>query len=111
MVVTYAQVASHPMLHRARTENRKTLVILDEIHHAGDAMSWGSAVREAFEPAAHRLALTGTPFRSDVNAIPFVRYEPDGDGLPRSSSDHSYGYADALQGRGRASGALPRLLR
>ncbi len=49
------------MLHRARTENRKTLVVLDEIHHAGDAMSWGSAVREAFEPAAHRLALTGTP--------------------------------------------------
>ena len=60
-------------------------------------MSWGSAVREAFEPAAHRLALTGTPFRSDVNAIPFVRYEPDGEGLPRSSSDHSYGYADALR--------------
>ncbi|MCZ3385831.1 MAG: DEAD/DEAH box helicase, partial [Actinomycetia bacterium] len=97
VVVTYAQVAAHPMLHRARTENRKTLVILDEIHHAGDAMSWGGAVREAFEPAAHRLALTGTPFRSDVNAIPFVRYEPDGDGLPRSSSDHSYGYADALK--------------
>lgn len=97
VVVTYAQVASHPMLHRARTENRKSLVILDEIHHAGDAMSWGSAVREAFEPAAHRLALTGTPFRSDVNAIPFVRYEPDGDGLPRSASDHAYGYADALR--------------
>ena len=97
VVVTYAQVASHPMLHRARTENRKTLVILDEIHHAGDAMSWGGAVREAFEPAAHRLALTGTPFRSDINAIPFVRYEPDGDGLPRSASDHSYGYADALR--------------
>lgn len=97
VVVTYAQVAAHPMLHRARTENRKTLVILDEIHHAGDAMSWGSAVREAFEPAAHRLALTGTPFRSDVNAIPFIRYEPDGDGLPRSSSDRSYGYADALK--------------
>jgi superfamily II DNA or RNA helicase len=97
VVVTYAQVASHPMLHRARTENRKTLVVLDEIHHAGDAMSWGSAVREAFEPAAHRLALTGTPFRSDVNAIPFVRYEPDGDGLPRSESDLSYGYAQALR--------------
>jgi superfamily II DNA or RNA helicase len=97
VVVTYAQVAAHPMLHRARTQNRKSLVVLDEIHHAGDAMSWGSAVREAFEPAAHRLALTGTPFRSDVNAIPFVRYEPDGEGLSRSSSDHSYGYADALR--------------
>jgi superfamily II DNA or RNA helicase len=97
VVLTYAQVAAHPMLHRARTQNRKTLVILDEIHHAGDALSWGEAIREAFEPAAHRLSLTGTPFRSDVNAIPFVRYEPDGEGLPRSSSDHAYGYADALR--------------
>jgi superfamily II DNA or RNA helicase len=110
VVVTYAQVAAHPMLHRARTQNRKSLVVLDEIHHAGDAMSWGSAICEAFEPAAHRLALTGTPFRSDVNAIPFVRYETDGAGLPRSSSDHSYGYADALR-RGRPTRALPRLLR
>jgi superfamily II DNA or RNA helicase len=97
VVVTYAQVAAHPMLHRARTQNRKSLVILDEIHHAGDALSWGDAIGEAFEPAAHRLSLTGTPFRSDVNAIPFVRYETDGAGLPRSTSDHAYGYADALR--------------
>ena len=73
VVVTYAQVAAHPMLHRARSQNRKTLVVPDKIHHAGDAMTWGDAVMEAFEPAAHRLSLTGTPFRSDVNAIPFVR--------------------------------------
>ena len=33
VVVTYAQVASHPTRHRVRTENRKTLVIFDEIHH------------------------------------------------------------------------------
>ena len=97
VVVTYAQVAAHPMLHRRRTENRKSLVILDEVHHAGDALSWGDAVREAFEPAAHRVCLTGTPFRSDVNAIPFVSYEPDGEGLPRSRADHSYGYPEALR--------------
>lgn len=34
VVVTYAQIASHPCKHRVRTENRKTLVIMDEIHHA-----------------------------------------------------------------------------
>ena len=39
-----------------------------------------TAVREAFEPADARLALTGTPFRSDDNPIPFVSYEQDGDG-------------------------------
>jgi superfamily II DNA or RNA helicase len=55
VAVTYAQVAAHPALHRRRTENRRTLVIFDEIHHAGDALSWGEAVREAFEPARRRM--------------------------------------------------------
>jgi len=97
VAVTYAQVAAHPSLHRVRTEARRTLVILDEIHHAGDAKSWGDAVREAFEPAVRRLALTGTPFRSDDTPIPFVVYEPEADGTARSKADHSYGYADALR--------------
>nr|WP_281386755.1 DEAD/DEAH box helicase [Jiangella mangrovi] len=97
VAVTYAGVAAHPMLHRARCENRRTLVILDEVHHAGDSLSWGEATREAFEPAARRLALTGTPFRSDINPIPFVTYSPDVQGVPRSVADHSYGYAEALK--------------
>lgn len=97
VAVTYAQVAAHPMLHRARTEARRTLVILDEIHHAGDAKSWGEATREAFGPATRRLALTGTPFRSDANPIPFVSYAPDADGVLRSAADHTYGYGDALR--------------
>ena len=96
IAVTYAGIAAHPLLHRARTEGRRTLVVLDEVHHAGDARSWGDAVREAFEPAARRLTLTGTPFRSDDNAIPFVDYLPDADGALRSRADHAYGYAEAL---------------
>ncbi|MGA6166483.1 DEAD/DEAH box helicase [Amycolatopsis magusensis] len=96
VAVTYAQVAAHPTMHRVRTENRKTLVILDEIHHGGDAKSWGDAVREAFTPAVRRLALTGTPFRSDDSPIPFITYEPDGEGALRSRADHAYGYSDAL---------------
>ncbi len=96
VAVTYAQVAAHPVLHRQRTLNRRTLVIFDEIHHAGDALSWGEAVREAFEPARRRLGLTGTPFRSDANPIPFVSYAPDADGSKRSVSDYVYGYGPAL---------------
>jgi superfamily II DNA or RNA helicase len=96
VVVTYAQVASHPTRHRVRTENYRTLVVFDEIHHGGDAKSWGEAIREAFTDATRRLALTGTPFRSDDSPIPFVTYEPDGEGLLRSVADHVYGYADAL---------------
>jgi superfamily II DNA or RNA helicase len=96
VVVTYAQVASHPTRHRVRTENRRTLVVFDEIHHGGDAKSWGDAIREAFDDATRRLALTGTPFRSDDSAIPFVTYTPDVEGLMRSRADHTYGYAEAL---------------
>ena len=96
VAVTYAQVAAHPVLHRRRTENRRTLVVLDEVHHGGDALSWGDAVREAFEPATRRLALTGTPFRSDTSAIPFVTYSAGRDGVRRSEADYSYGYGRAL---------------
>ncbi|MGH3507324.1 MAG: DEAD/DEAH box helicase, partial [Nocardioidaceae bacterium] len=96
VALTYAGVATNPLAFRVRTERFRTLVILDEIHHAGDALSWGEAVREAFEPAVRRLALTGTPFRSDINPIPFVTYASGADGVPRSAADYTYGYADAL---------------
>ncbi|KAA1424271.1 DEAD/DEAH box helicase [Nocardioides antri] len=99
VAVTYAGVGVNPLALRIRAERFKTLVILDEIHHAGDALSWGEGVREAFEPAARRLALTGTPFRSDINPIPFVTYAPDpekGPGVLVSVPDYTYGYAEAL---------------
>ena len=97
-VTTYAQVAARPAVHRSRTEHtRRTLVVLDEIHHAGDGLSWGEAVAEAFEPARRRLAMTGTPFRTRPDErIPFVRYEPDGDGNLASVADYAYGYRQAL---------------
>jgi superfamily II DNA or RNA helicase len=96
-VATYAQVAAKPMLHRRRVEARPSLVILDEIHHAGDGLSWGDAVLEAFDPARQRLALTGTPFRTRADErIPFVCYTDDGDGALASVADYSYGYRDAL---------------
>jgi superfamily II DNA or RNA helicase len=66
-------------------------VILDEVHHGGEDRAWGGALRHAFEPAVRRLCLSGTPFRSDTRAIPFVRYEAD-EAVP----DYEYGYADAL---------------
>ena len=97
VAVTYAQVAANPDLHRRRTQSESTLVILDEVHHGGDALSWGDGIRLAFEPARRRLALTGTPFRSDTAAIPFVTYERGADGVRRSRADYSYGYADALR--------------
>ncbi|WP_026530909.1 DEAD/DEAH box helicase [Haematomicrobium sanguinis] len=97
VAVTYAQVAANPAVHRAKTEAVRTLVILDEIHHGGDALSWGDGIRDAFDPAHRRLALTGTPFRSDTAAIPFVTYEQDADGIRRSKANYTYGYSQALR--------------
>ncbi len=94
--VTYAGVAAAVHAYEARTVNARTLVIFDELHHAGDALSWGEAVSQAFALATRRLGLTGTPFRSDATPIPFVRYAEEPDGTRRSVPDYTYGYAEAL---------------
>jgi superfamily II DNA or RNA helicase len=95
--VTYAGIAVNPNAYRNRIEHRATMVIMDEVHHAGDALTWGDGVQEACEPAVRRLALTGTPFRSDDNPIPFVTYAPQTDGSKVSVADYSYGYGHALK--------------
>jgi len=98
-VSTYAQVAGRPAIHAARCRKHRTLVVLDEIHHAGDGLSWGEATGEAFAEVHRRLSLTGTPFRTRAGErIPFVDYEIDGE-LLRSVADYSYGYRQALADR------------
>jgi superfamily II DNA or RNA helicase len=90
VVTTYQQVAlSVPAL---RSLAHGALVVLDEVHHGGEDRAWGDALREAFGGAARRLCLSGTPFRSDTRAIPFVRYEAD-----QAVPDFEYGYGDALR--------------
>ena len=96
-VTTYAQVAIKARLHAARATAVRTLVILDEVHHAGDGLSWGDAVAEAFEQAERRLCLTGTPFRTRTDElIPFVRYTAQSDGGQASEADYNYSYRQAL---------------
>ncbi len=93
IVTTYQQVATSS---RALAGlSRDAFVVFDEIHHAGDDRAWGTSVLEAFEGAARRLSLSGTPFRSDTSAIPFVDYH-----LDEARSDYEYGYGEALADRG-----------
>ena len=93
VALTYAQVAANPALHRNRTEVAPTLVILDEIHHGGDALSWGDAIREAFErPGA---GSSPDPFRFDTAPIPFIEYVPG----PMGSGARGHTYVtDAADG-------------
>ena len=92
VAVTYQQVAANPEV--LRRHSRRCIVVLDELHHAGDERAWGSAIRHAFEAAPRRLSLSGTPFRSDTHAIPFVRYIDD-----EAEPDFDYGYQAALADR------------
>lgn len=97
VAVTYAQVAVKASVHQRLTMDAQTLVILDEVHHGGDALSWGDALREAYGRATRRLLLSGTPFRSDTAPIPFVEYHPDAKGIRVSRTDYAYGYGRALE--------------
>jgi superfamily II DNA or RNA helicase len=89
-VVTYQQVAAAPHIFAALARV-PTLVVLDEIHHAGEQASWGQALRDAFDGARFRVSLSGTPFRSDGAPIPFVEYDAG-----RCIALSSYDYARAL---------------
>ncbi len=101
LVTTYAEVLYNIEPLRVYTSRYKTLVIFDEIHHCGEheTLQWGVAINDAFGPAVRRLLLSGTPFRSDNNKIPFVKYkqDPANPKVSRSEADHSYGYGDALR--------------
>jgi superfamily II DNA or RNA helicase len=98
VVVTYAGVCGPAELSfRKACAEVRTLAIFDEIHHASDEKSWGRKLRTAFERCVRRLLLSGTPFRTDNDAIPFVTYsEPDHLGKCKGEPDFSYGYAQAL---------------
>jgi superfamily II DNA or RNA helicase len=94
MVTTYQQVAGSAA-DVARIA-RDAFVVLDEAHHSGEDRAWGDGARVAFDGAAVRLSLSGTPFRSDTRAIPFVRYDDEGLAL----ADLEYGYAEAMRDGG-----------
>jgi superfamily II DNA or RNA helicase len=93
-VATYAQVMKGLGAEMLRQSMRTpTLVILDEIHHAGDNRAWGEGLTYAVDQATLRLALTGTPWRRDpASPIPFVTYDEYG----RVKADHAYEYGDAV---------------
>jgi superfamily II DNA or RNA helicase len=92
IAVTYATLAAGPAVHRKRAAAAPTLLIADEPHHMGEQAAWGRSTLAAFERARFRLLLSGTPFRSDNTAIPWVAYDDDG----VSRADYGYGYTDAL---------------
>jgi superfamily II DNA or RNA helicase len=92
IAVTYQTIAAGPRGHAGSVNARRTLLIADEPHHMGEHAAWGARAQAAFGEACFRLLLSGTPFRSDSTAIPWVTYDDEG----VSRADYTYGYTDAL---------------
>ena len=67
----------------------KTLIIADECHHLGERKRWGECFSLAFGNTVARLMTSGTPFRSDRQKLPWVRYYRNQIEL---SPPHAYSY-------------------
>ncbi len=74
---------------------RNSVIVLDEVHHAAEGLSWGEALRDTMKDAAFVLCLSGTAFRSDGNPIPYVKYSSLGESQP----DYTYSYTRAVSER------------
>lgn len=92
IVTTYATIANNPELYARLCVKHRVMVVFDEIHHSGTRSHWGR-VQRAFEMAARRLCLSGTPFRSKGDRISFLEVMPDGN----YKIDYQYDYPTAVR--------------
>lgn len=100
--ITYQSLSQDNIdfLIRSKIINEKTLLILDEIHHAGEDenKSWGPAINRIGDAVGFVLTLTGTPTRSDNFRIPFCTYEENGNSMTYTlKPDFIYDYADSVR--------------
>lgn len=96
VAITYQKAVTSSHVLRALCQRENVLVIFDEIHHAGDRRSWGKAIRDAFEWAVRVICLSGTPFRTDRQKIPFLRYREREDGTFEVEPDFHLSLRDAI---------------
>lgn len=92
-IITYQSLfaSTEMFLAHATDPGQTTLVIFDEVHHAGSGAAWGIAAQEAFAAsAAAILSMSGTPFRTDRDPIIFV---PSEGGNARPHYRYSYDQA------------------
>jgi superfamily II DNA or RNA helicase len=93
-VLTYQSLfaMTDMFLAHATDPGHRTLVVFDEVHHAGIASGWGQASQTAFSRAATAIvSLSGTPFRTDREPIVFIPSE-NGAAKPH----YRYSYREAI---------------
>lgn len=95
--VTYAQLPGLSGTIRTWARNGwDILLVPDEIHHCAENATWGDSVSAIGGVASRVLALSGTPFRSDGNPIPFVTYDELGFAAPQYQYTYSQAIADKV---------------
>jgi len=95
VVSTYQSLfaATDMFLAHATDPGHRTLLVFDEVHHAGVKAGWGKSAQEAFAGSAKAiLSLTGTPFRTARDPIVFV---PSVGGSANAHFRYDYGQAIA----------------
>ena len=92
ILTTYAAVARQPEAYR---RFQRVCLVLDEVHHCAETTEWGAAVLGAFSSPAFVLGLSGTPFRNDGRAIPFLPYTGQM-GQPHYVYSYSHGLGDGV---------------
>jgi superfamily II DNA or RNA helicase len=94
-ITTYQSLFAAPEMYLAHATDpgHRTLVIFDEVHHAGTDASWGEAAQFSFSQGAQTiLSLSGTPFRIGRDPIVFV---PSLNGAAKPH--YRYSYDDAIR--------------
>lgn len=98
-ICTYAQASSQST--RINKAFKNSVALIDEGHHAAETLNWGEGLVESLSSASRRIILSGTPFRSDDNMIPFIEYKNR-----VGQVDYGFSYKDAL-----ATGGIVRPVR
>ncbi len=101
VVTTYQLAFARAAKLKRLVENRRTLLILDEVHHLAGSdeddddenyLAWRACVEPLAAAARHVLAMTGTIYRSDNNRVPHIEYGVEG----RPIAHINYTRQDAL---------------
>src|SRR5919112_882453 len=117
-VTTYQAIAAAPELHLAEIRRRRTLLVVDELHHlpalseyepnviadpsAEDASAWSRALLPMLESAALRLHLSGTLERADGRAILWLPYRAGAKARTREVTIDAPGWAVVGYSRAQA---------
>src|SRR3954454_15298606 len=117
-VTTYQAITAAPELHLAEIHRRRTLLVVDELHHLPtlseyepdvinnpgeeDASAWSRALLPMLESAVLRLHLSGTLERADGRAILWLPYRAGAKARTREVTIDAPGWAVVGYSRSQA---------